>query len=530
MVYVSVNIGSYSIKFLNFTIEKKKVNYLSAREVVIDQDEINVTEEDFVTDLQFNIISQYLEEVDGDYSLILNAPSEILTDRFLDLPVGNKKKAALMVPFQLEEDIPYSLSECHMASSIRSQKESSQAFVNIAKEEDFELFFNKIKQYDVTPKVLTSEVSALENYIFHTKEILPQAFCVIDIGHNTTKGYFFLDKKLKSVHTSYIAGYAVSEAICDAYSITSEEAAMYKHQNCFFLTQDQFPKVNEGQQVFANLMDKTFEPFIQEFKRWHIGFRVQNGFSISDVFIMGGTSNIKNINAYLSEQLIIPVSTLDTFIDTESSMIDTDDKQRRKFSIANIIAQSYGHKSEIVNLLHGRFSIQGKMDLPIHSFFFIATRVAAVMIVLITSLMIERVFIGRDINAADKKLKVLLKNPILKLAPRDQRKFKKSPKSLLGKLNREKRNIRQEIKTLQASIATNALTALDTIAAMITGIEVEIIQFQSISSGDYTVVLSAKDAGTITKVDEIFKESTIKNLFTEKNMSKKTFTITGSED
>ena len=530
MQYISVNIGSYSVKFLNFSLDKKKVVYQSSKEVVMDSDEYNVMEEDVVTDLQLNIISQYLDDIDGDYRLVLNVPSEIIAERFLNLPIKNKKKASLMVPFQLEEDIPYSISDCHLASSLTPTKDGMKALVNLTKEEDFEAYFNKIKQYNITPKLLTSEVSAIENYVTNTKETLPQAFCILDLGHNTTKGYFFLNKELKSIHTSYVAGYSVNEAICDAYSITSEEASLYKHQNCFFLTQDQYAQVNEGQRTFAQLMDKTFEPFIHEFKRWHIGFRVQNGLSVSDVFVIGGSSNIKNVVTYLTENLNIPVSTYDSFNETNSEKIDSDSCQRRKFAMANMQAMGYTRKSDLINFLQGRFTIQGKMDLPLHSVSFVATRVAMILIILVSSLMVERVFINRDIKVADKKLKALLKNPILKITPRDQRKLKKNPKPILTKLKRENKTIKQEIKTLQASVQTNALSSLQKISQLITGLDIEVTQFQSISGGDFTCLLQAKEPAVITQIDEIFKNSSIKNLFTEKNMAKRTYTITGSEE
>lgn len=530
MQYISVNIGTYSIKILNFSVEKKKVIYHSSREIVMDSDEYNVMEEDVVTDLQLNIISQYIEELEDDYRLIINAPDDIVSERFLDLPLKNKKKAALMVPFQMEEDIPYSIHDCHIASSLKPTETGTKALVNFCLEESFEKFFNKIKQYSVVPKVITSEVSAVESYVQNTKELLPQAFCILDIGHTTTKGYFFFNKELKSVHTSYIAGYSVNEAICDAYSITSEEAALYKHQNCFFLTQDQYEKVNEGQRTFALLMDKTFDPFVHEFKRWHIGFRVQNGVSISDVFVIGGSSNIKNVNTFLAEKFNISVSTLHTFNETNPEKIDSDERQRRKFAMSNILAQAYTRKADIINFMHGRFTIQGVMDLPLHSASFVMTRVTAIMFILITSLMLERIFINRDITSADKKLKALLKNPILKLTPKDQRKAKKKPKSILTKLNRENKTIKQEVKVLQASVKTNALSSLERISQMVTGLDVEVTQFQSISGGDFNCLLKVKDAEVLKQVDEIFKASTIKNLFTEKSRAKLTYTITGTEE
>jgi general secretion pathway protein L len=530
MQYISINIGTYSIKFLNFTLDKKKVVFKACKEVVMDSDEFNVMESDVVTDLQFNIIADYLKEIETDYRLILNTPSELITERILNLPVKNKKKAQLMIPFQLEEDIPFSLSDVHMASSMQIHKESTRALVNMVKEENFQAFFEKMQQYAVSPRLLTSEVSVLENFIRHTNEILPTAFCVLDLGHTTSKAYFFLNRELKAIHTSYTAGHAISEAICDAYSINSEEAAIYKHQNCFFLTQDQYAKVNEAQQIFGNLMDKTFEPLMHEIRRWHVGFKVQNGIAINNIYLIGGTSNIKNINYYMTEQLGISVSTFQAYSETNSEAIDSNEKQQRKFAYAALMAQAYVFKSEIINFLTGRFSFQGKMDLPLQSFSFIATRLAIVALILFTSALTERFFINRDLLEANNKIKTLVKNPMLAISPKDQRTLTKSAAPLVQKIKKDIHSIDQTVKTLQSSVQVNALKSLQKLALFTSDLDIEIIQFQSTHDGDFTIVLKANEPAVITNLDETLKSSDIANLFTEKNLAKRTLTITGSQE
>ena len=264
MLNIAINIGSYSVKFLNFQIDRKKVTYLSSKEVLLDSDEYNIQEEDIVLDLQMNIIHQYLTEVDEDYRAILNASNEIITERFLELPIKNKKKAQLMLPFQLEEDIPFSLSECQIGSTIEQTATGSKAMVNIIKHDLLRPLFSKINDYKIQPKVLTSEISAIESYIKRTTEILPQSFCILDIGHGTTHAYFFMDGQLKSTHTSYVAGFAINEAISKNYNISLEEAAIYKHQNCYFLSSEQYAQVNENQRVFATMMDEVFSSLINE--------------------------------------------------------------------------------------------------------------------------------------------------------------------------------------------------------------------------------------------------------------------------
>ncbi|MEX1100168.1 MAG: hypothetical protein WEB87_07070 [Bacteriovoracaceae bacterium] len=91
MQLISVDLGSYSIKFLKFRVDKNKITYDFAREVVIDTDEYNILAENIELDLQLKIVKDLLEDIEGEYRLILNAPGEIITTRFLNLPVKNRK-------------------------------------------------------------------------------------------------------------------------------------------------------------------------------------------------------------------------------------------------------------------------------------------------------------------------------------------------------------------------------------------------------------------------------------------------------
>lgn len=530
MLNIAINIGSYSVKFFNFTTDRKKITYLSSREVVLDSDEYNIMEENIVLDLQMNIISQYLSEIDEEFKIILNISNELITERFLEIPIKNKKKAQLMLPFQLEEDIPFSLAQCHLSSTLEPSALGMKATVNLIKDEQFKPFYDKLLDYNIQASIATSEISAVENFVKTTTEILPPSFCILDIGHTTTNAYFFNDGQLKSTHTSYIAGYTVNEAISKNYDISLEESAIYKHQNCYFLSVDQYDQVNESQRVFATMMDEVFTPLTNEFKRWHVGYRVQNGVPIDEVFIIGGSSNIKNITNYLTEKIGLKVGLLQVFKDVVAEKIDTDEKQRRKFALTHMLANGYLNKSKLINILHGPYSIKGSDQLPLNSIAFVATRLAAICLIIVLSLTIERVYLSKSISSADKMISSIAKNPILGLSPRDKRNATKNPSAILAKLKRETKSIKQEVKTLQASVDTNAMSPLLLVSEMFSGLDTEIIQFQSVSAGDFVIVFKGKSKEVISQLDDVFMNSNIKNLFTDKDMEKLTFTVNGSED
>ncbi len=529
MLNIAINIGSYSIKFLTFKTDRKKISYLSSEEVILDSDEFNIMEEDIVLDLQMKVISDFVSKIDKEVKIILNTSNEMITERFINLPLKNKKKATLMLPFQLEEDIPYSLNECKIASTLEVNKNGSRALVNIIKHEHLRPFFNKMRDYSIAPSVLTSEISAIEAFVKGTKEVLPQAFCILDIGHITTHAYFFMDGELKTTHTSYIAGYSINEMISKSYDISLEEASIYKHQNSFFLSESQYKDVDEGQRNFAKLMDDTFTPLMTEFKRWHIGFRLQDGLSITDIFTIGGSSNIKNISSYISEKTEIKVGKMNFFTDSSNEKIDNDDKQKRKFALANMEAQGLVNKSKIINFLTGEYAIQGEADIPLYSMAFISARTIALSLVIIFGFVIQSIYLSLSLDSADKKLTGLVKNPILKLSPRQSRGVSRQPAPVLAKLKRQKKSIDQEIKVIQSSVKTNALVSLERLSHLTTGLKVEIIQFQSTSQGDYVAVFKGEEDKDINDLKNILESASLLNSAIDTNLAKKILTLNATQ-
>ena len=115
---ISVDLGNYSVKFLNYNIQKKTIQFIESDEIVIDLEHIEDGSQESIWSAQLEIVKSYLEEIDYEYQLLLNMPSDIATSRFFHLPVKSKKKASLMLPFKVEEDLPYLLSDCHLLNQL----------------------------------------------------------------------------------------------------------------------------------------------------------------------------------------------------------------------------------------------------------------------------------------------------------------------------------------------------------------------------------------------------------------------------
>lgn len=538
MLGISVELGTYSIKFLNYQVDKKTIHLLSTDEIVMDRKELinnndGNKEETLFWAEQLKLVQEYLTEIKSDFILLLNIPSEIVSSRYIDFPIKNKKKAALMLPFQIEEDLPYSLSDCHWAESLYVEGDFVEATVGIVKKDHFIEFFDHLKTDNINPNILTSDVSTYNGFIRSQCKEFPKSFCIINLGHETTKSFYFHEGRLVSNHHSYVAGSSLTEAISKTYSISYDEATIYKHQNSFLLLEEQYEKVNENQKEFAKVMDATLAPLLSEIKRWDIGFRVLNGEPIKEIYICGGTSNIKNIKNYLSSKLNVEVHFYDPFKLIDSVNIDQDDKLRRKFTQVCTLAMNAPHKSRLINFLKGDYTLSSSSDLPIESMVFIGVRLGFLALLISFSLLVQTFMLSSQEKEITKIANGLYKNNIIKeslstsLIRRARNKKRPRPDLIINKLKQKQKLIKQEVSVIQASLKTNAFVDLMDILGIINGYNVEIIKFSATEDKNLDFILSAKNIKELESLENIFKKDKTRKWFVELNTKKLTLSVGG---
>lgn len=526
MHILAIDVGSYSVKYISSFVDKRKVTHVEMSEMIL-KDYLADFPEMSAEEGQIKIVQELIDSVARPGTrVIFQANNEMMTTRFLTLPTKSKKTADRMLPFNLEEDIPYSLSEVHFAYRMDKQKTQHTAIVGLVRENTFEAYYSLLREKNAIPDVLTLESSIVENYF--NQNAIAGPFCVLDIGHKTTKAYFFYNSKLLITHVSYVGGQHVNDMIADTYKIDKDEAIIYKHQNAFFLTESQFEAVEPSQREFAAAMDKVFAPLLTDFARWKIGLKVNFNLGLGHVFLAGGSANIKNIANYLTEKLDTQVALLESFDRVDAQKIDINPKNKSKFTLANMMTIGFKQKNRFINLLTGRFAQSGQAEMPLHSFAFIGVRVAAATAILAISLMAERIFIQRDISFVNAKINALLKNDDLQLNNRLRRGFLQNPKPVFDSLVKRQRSIKQEISTLQSALEIKALSPLVTISQTAASSDATLIEFKSSDIGDIKAVFTASEAATLKTLKATLDRSNFNDVVTELDEAKLQLTMTAS--
>lgn len=455
MNILAIDVGSYSIKFMEVRPERKTFFLVEKNEIILDDAKNHFPEAKTLSELQKEVVADFINKKNAELKIVFQVPNEMLTTRYLEIPGTSKRKTEQIIPFQLDENLPYSLNQAHFSSRLNKRAGGFAVLSNITQLNVFKDFFGYFESRDAQPSVLTSEVSTMQAYIDHIR--MNDTCCILDLGHKTTKAYFVQGRQIVSNHTSFVAGAAINEVISKTYQISHEDAVIYKHENAFLLTDEQLEEVSPEQKEFALLMKQVFNPLILDLKRWEIGHRVKFGTSIDKIYVMGGTSQINGLENFLHAHTGLPIDFLPPLLDFKNDYSIHD----RTFYLAKMMAISQKSPGNLINFLTGKFQTASNAFISLHSAVFLWVRTSFIALLLILGLATERFFfITKQEKALDSKITGLLKTPSLEIGLKDRKLYNTRPEGVLSVLKRKNKVMKDEVSSILSSNTINALRPL----------------------------------------------------------------------
>jgi Tfp pilus assembly PilM family ATPase len=458
MNILAIDIGTYSIKFLEIKPERKSLTLIEKNEVIIEEAKPHYPNIQNLKELQKEIVANYIQKKSNETRIIFQIPNELITTRYMEIPGTSKRKTEQIIPFQLDENLPYSLNQAHFSSRMIKRATGFSVISNITQLSVFKDFLSFFENKDAQPTSLTSEISTIQSYIDSVR--LNDSCCILDIGHKTTKAYFIQDRKVVANHTSYIAGAQLNEVISKTYQISLDDAILYKHENAFFLTDEQFAEVNNEQREFGLLMRQIFASLLSEFRRWEIGHRVKYGTPITKIYLIGGTTLINGLDQFIEYHTGLSISGLAPINDIKNDYLPHD----KSFFMVKMMAIAERNPNNIVNFLTGKFQNASNAFISLHSAIFIWVRSSFIAILILIGLLAERyiVLINNEKVIDAKITKTISASPILMAEiPKAARKdFKLKPKPLLDSLKMRNNIVKDEVRSILSSNSLNALKPL----------------------------------------------------------------------
>ncbi|MCY4643604.1 MAG: type II secretion system protein GspL [Bacteriovoracales bacterium] len=518
-----VELGSYSIKFLRGIVKRKTVEYLDSKEKILraailktfDKDStpsngLELIEPHRLETVQFKVIEEYLQEYGSVEKIIINLPSNYSTLRLVSLPVKNRKKIERMVPFQLDDELPYPLPEAHLAIYPIIVQRGSYTIASSTHIEKFDRFFEHAQHLTCSPAAIVANESIYQKFVLENN--LDDPIAIVDFGHRDSVCYLFYNSRLVGVETSFVGGRVVDDVISETYKIDVDEAIAFKHKDAFFLTMDQMDNVDEDQKNFSLLMKKIFSVFIDNFKRWDVSYQLKTRKSVKKMLITGGISNIKNMPLFLSQELGIQVSHFPYLERTELDNLGLSTVDLR--SLVNCYGLSYHvtSKGGLSNFRNGTYAASGEREMHLDSVSFIGVRLLVACLIPLLVLIFENIYLSRIDKNMTKKISKILRDPSLKTTPAKRRKMIRDPENLFKFIEKKNKNLKKRVELVEEISGVNGVSSLAELSRIVkNSLDVELIKFEN-GNKNVSAVFKSEDQKILKSLENVLRSRNFDNM------------------
>ncbi len=254
-------------------------------------------------------------------TLMTAMPASAVSTALLDLPFSQPKKVEQVLPFQLDEALPFEVEDVVYDYQVveRSDAGPCKVLVAYVRETVFQAFLEALSAEGIDPKVVS--VGPMAWFNLHDQLIGETAAApigVLDIGHAHTELAVFEQGEPHLVRDVVGGGRDITLALAEAFKVSPEQAERGKIDEGTVVaarsddTQvDYDASAASRQALISRACREALSPVIREVHRSLVAFEVSRGQPVSQLFLTGGTSQLRGLAEHLSEALGLPVTPLD---------------------------------------------------------------------------------------------------------------------------------------------------------------------------------------------------------------------------
>ena len=317
MIYVGVDIGSCAIKAVAIKKTNKTFNILQTHVFPIKADEREEQKKLLIVSHLKSLANLY-RSPETKYIFCLS--QNIVSTEILSFPFKERYKILKSLPYQLEEklslfDNKKLISDIKITDSVEGKK---QVLVFSAFKENISDLLNDITSVGITPFILTCEGSAVSN-LFETKtepikkesteeskDKREDCHLYLKIGHTHTMAMIFVQDRLRNVYSFGWGAASCIRKLAIKYEIPFHKAMEQFCEKAFVLTQT---RGYTGSQIaFSKVIQQAFDNLIDKLRLLLLQLEGEKVYKCKKIFLLGGGSQVRNLQALLSTHLNIPVS------------------------------------------------------------------------------------------------------------------------------------------------------------------------------------------------------------------------------
>ena len=298
---IGLDIGSYSIKAVEIVNTLKSYEVTNFYEKVIP---ISTPEEREMT-VAACMESLFIENELLADRIVTAMPGQFISSRVVPFSFHDPVKIGRAIFSEIEDVVPFNLDDMILDHQILgSSYGKTFALAVLTRKAFLKNFLDLLHRIDIDPKIIDVDSLAFYNLSSYMAVEADECFAMIDIGHEKTSLCIVREGVLRMFRSINLGGKYVTEFLARDLETSFEHAQAEKHRVSQLMTHfDACSDLSDADRYIANRITLASNGIVKELGRTFYAFKTWEKSPINQLFLSGGTSQIRNMNIFLEEQL-----------------------------------------------------------------------------------------------------------------------------------------------------------------------------------------------------------------------------------
>lgn len=462
---IGLDIGSYSIKAVEIVNTFKSYEIANFYENVIPAfDELSPKA----------VIPTCMEQLFAENQLVADRivaamPGQYISSRVLSFNFSDVQKVEASILPELEDAIPFKLEEMILDHQILGQSDGKTLALAVMTKKIFLAgFLEHLQRVNIDPKLVDVDSLALYNLCPYLPMEPGKVFCLLDIGHEKTSVCLVQDGLLKLFRSINLGGRYITEFLARDMEISFDSAQRLKHQVSQVITsENDGSSLSKEEKAICERITIACNSIIKELGRTFYAFKIYDKSPVEKVFLSGGTSNISQIETYLSEQLeleVVPTRLENSDLKINPAIVDKMPTMVQGIAIGIRAVSSVKRHSQI-NLRKGEFAYVQDYESILKVASYGAKVVAFALLLLCAGYALKYYSYTEQID----QLREVYNKDFMTILPQDQKKRYSRSKYSFERLRRDAKKILKERITTQ-QLATEGFIGVNSESGALVGL------------------------------------------------------------
>lgn len=337
-------------------------------------------------------------------SVVVSLPGTTVATHVVTLPFLDAKKIEQALPFEIEGQLPFDLSEAvydYQVAAIREKK--SDLLVGVVRKEELNNVLGVLSSMNIEPRIVTHAGLAYQNVLPHLG-LSPEwvePIAIVDIGHERTSVAIGAQGQgVEFARTFSGGGRDLNRALSNEMRIPLPEAEGWKEENGAVASGMGHP----DQERAAGAFVRGLQPVLRELRQSFRSFALRSRRPVSRVYLCGGTARLRGLTEQLSQDLGVPCELLPLPAELASQVpAEEQPAVAQAYALALRGTQS-GAKAPRFNFRRGDLAFKGDFDFAKGKLGRLAAFAATLLLLAITSGIVQNTLLARREAQLDDRI------------------------------------------------------------------------------------------------------------------------------